>query len=57
MDPPSQQTVEDGSETQSPSETRRPNAYEFITGGQEGLSESFQSTNTVRRRPEAPYGK
>ncbi|OIW22927.1 hypothetical protein CONLIGDRAFT_657891 [Coniochaeta ligniaria NRRL 30616] len=34
-------------ESHSPTDMRRPSA--------EGLGESFQSTNTIRRRPEAPY--
>ncbi|KAG7141520.1 hypothetical protein HYQ45_001940 [Verticillium longisporum] len=44
----------------SPTDTRRPTRYEaYGAGRDEGLSESFQSfqsTETVRRRPEAGYG-
>ncbi|KAB5582219.1 Sodium/calcium exchanger protein-domain-containing protein [Coniochaeta sp. 2T2.1] len=41
------QTREGESDTRSPTDTRQPSV--------EGLAESFQSTNTIRRRPEPPY--
>ncbi|KAK4173693.1 Sodium/calcium exchanger protein-domain-containing protein [Triangularia setosa] len=37
---------------QSPTDTRRPSRYESITGQDDRMDESFQSTDTVRRRPE-----
>ncbi|KAK0702510.1 Sodium/calcium exchanger protein-domain-containing protein [Apiosordaria backusii] len=36
----------------SPTDTRRPSRYESITGQDDRVDESFQSTDTVRRRPE-----
>jgi Ca2+:H+ antiporter len=46
-------------ERTSPTESRQPSRYEPITGRDDGLSESFQSTDTVRRRPDpsAALGK
>ncbi|VBB83554.1 Putative Protein similar to cation exchanger YNL321W of Saccharomyces cerevisiae [Podospora comata] len=37
---------------QSPTDTRRPSRYESITGQDDRMDESFQSTDTVRRKPE-----
>ncbi|KAH8884890.1 hypothetical protein GQ53DRAFT_829276 [Thozetella sp. PMI_491] len=50
MDPPSQ--TDDSSEVPSPTDTRYPLRLDAGAGRDEGLSESFQSTDTVRRRPE-----
>jgi Ca2+:H+ antiporter len=48
---------DDSSTVPSPTDTRAPSRYESITRGDDGgLSESFQSTDTVRRRPEGTYG-
>ncbi|KAK0723313.1 Sodium/calcium exchanger protein-domain-containing protein [Lasiosphaeria miniovina] len=56
MDPPSQPGDGSSSSDPSPTDTRRPSRYESITGADDSLSESFQSTETVRRRPEQNYG-
>ncbi|KAK3314556.1 Sodium/calcium exchanger protein-domain-containing protein [Apodospora peruviana] len=40
----------------SPTDTRHPSRYESITGPEESISESFLSTDTVRRRPDTNYG-
>ncbi|KAK4216475.1 Sodium/calcium exchanger protein-domain-containing protein [Rhypophila decipiens] len=40
----------------SPTDTRNPARYEPITGPEDNFSESFLSTETVRRRPEASHG-
>ncbi|KAK0614869.1 Sodium/calcium exchanger protein-domain-containing protein [Bombardia bombarda] len=55
MDPPSQ-TGDESSSDPSPTDTRHPARYESITGRDDALAESAQSTDTVRRRPEPSYG-
>ncbi|KAM7199756.1 Low affinity vacuolar monovalent cation/H(+) antiporter [Naviculisporaceae sp. PSN 640] len=40
----------------SPSDSRNPARYESITGPDDSFSESFLSTETVRRRPDTAYG-
>lgn len=64
MDSPyqSQNTSEDVSiddlQATSPSDTRAPSRYESITGRDDaGLSESYASSDTIRRRPDTgAYG-
>ncbi|KAK3387858.1 Sodium/calcium exchanger protein-domain-containing protein [Podospora didyma] len=55
MDPPTQ-PGEELSGDPSPTDTRRPSRYESVTGQDDQLSDNFQSTDTVRRRPEPSYG-
>lgn len=40
----------------SPADSRTPSRHDFASAPDQGLSESFQSTDTVRRRPEPSYG-
>jgi Ca2+:H+ antiporter len=64
MDPSSRESsstghqLGDSSGNASPSDTRHPlaQAESAVLREAEGLSESFQSTDTVRRRPEG-YGR
>ncbi|KAK4159725.1 Sodium/calcium exchanger protein-domain-containing protein [Cladorrhinum sp. PSN259] len=51
MDPSSQHT-EASSSDPSPTSTRRPSRYESITGQEDRQEENFQTTDTVRRRPD-----
>ncbi|CAK7224345.1 hypothetical protein SBRCBS47491_005517 [Sporothrix bragantina] len=55
MDADQENRGESSSAQPSPTDTRTPSRFTSTTGGREGdnnLSESFQSTDTVRRRPE-----
>ncbi|KAK2610234.1 hypothetical protein N8I77_003684 [Diaporthe amygdali] len=64
MDPPNQNNQDDASQasrrssiTPSATDVRSASRYESITGrDDDGLSESYQSTDTVRRRPDATAG-
>jgi len=50
----SEQAPSDLSVPTSPTDARHPHTrYESITQQDDGLSESFQSTDTIRRRPES----
>ncbi|KAK0710794.1 Sodium/calcium exchanger protein-domain-containing protein [Lasiosphaeris hirsuta] len=53
MDPP-RKPDDESSADPSPTDTRRPSRFESITGQDDSTSESFQSTDTIRRRPERP---
>lgn len=52
---PQQQQQHDTSSLVSPTDLRQP-LGRFQSRDDEGLSESFHSTDTVRRRPEPNYG-
>ncbi|KAK3321330.1 Sodium/calcium exchanger protein-domain-containing protein [Cercophora scortea] len=53
MAPPSQNADDDSSSDPSPTDTRNPSRYEPITGRDDSFTDSFLSTDTVRRIPES----
>lgn len=53
---PSRRGRDHSSGVASPTDNRNPGRAQSTAGRDEGLSESFQSTDTVRRRPEGGYG-